>query len=152
MYYYTLGFVFDIEYEHVLLIRKNKPLWQKGRYNGIGGKLEQDEPILEGMIREFQEETGHLLPTFVKTISFSGTSSSGNWRVYCFRGVLPLERMREINIKTSDNLEPIICAEVDTIIHNDKLISNLKWVIPLHADQQFFDENQRMRTLDVTDA
>lgn len=54
---YVMGFAFD-PYGAVALINKNRPDWQKGKWNGIGGHLEHNELAHEAMAREFQEETG----------------------------------------------------------------------------------------------
>jgi len=54
---YVLGFMFDSYYRRVLLIAKNHPEWQKGRLNGIGGKIEDNESPMHAMEREFREET-----------------------------------------------------------------------------------------------
>jgi 8-oxo-dGTP diphosphatase len=55
---YTVGFIFNETATDVLLIRKIKPRWQEGKFNGIGGKLEEfDETPLAGMIREAREES-----------------------------------------------------------------------------------------------
>lgn len=56
--YYVLGFAFNTEKTEVVLIKKNRPNWQKDKYNGVGGKVEKDEPHMNAMIREFREETG----------------------------------------------------------------------------------------------
>jgi len=58
MKYYTVGFMFDDDMKSVLMIKKNRPDWQKGLLNGIGGKMEHGEIPIETMIREFQEECG----------------------------------------------------------------------------------------------
>lgn len=55
---YVLGFAFNDSGDEVLLIRKNRPSWQKGKLNGIGGKIEQDETPRMALVREFEEETG----------------------------------------------------------------------------------------------
>lgn len=60
---YVLGFAFNLALTQVLMIRKNRPLWQKGLLNGIGGKVEPREIESLAMVREFKEETG------VETIS-----------------------------------------------------------------------------------
>ncbi len=54
---YVLGFRFD-NIGNVLLIQKNRPNWQKGRVNGVGGKIEPGENPDDAMCREFIEETG----------------------------------------------------------------------------------------------
>lgn len=56
---YSLGFLFSEDLKHVVLIRKVRPAFQKGKLNGIGGKIEPGENHLAAMIREFREETGH---------------------------------------------------------------------------------------------
>ena len=40
------------------LIQKNRPDWQAGKWNGIGGKVEFGEKILDAMDREADEEAG----------------------------------------------------------------------------------------------
>ena len=67
---YVVGFAFDENKRRVLLIKKNRPEWQKGKLNGIGGSMEEGETPLETMIREFREETAVELT---------------NWEHYCTR-------------------------------------------------------------------
>lgn len=54
---YVVGFLFSTNKKEVVLIKKNRPDWQKGLLNGIGGHIEDETP-LEAMKREFLEETG----------------------------------------------------------------------------------------------
>lgn len=57
---YTVGFAFFAhpnEQVQCLLIRKNRPDWQKGKLNGVGGKIKEAESSMDCMIREFKEET-----------------------------------------------------------------------------------------------
>ena len=55
---YVVGFLFSNDYRWVTLIRKNRPDWQAGKYNGVGGKVERGEAVQDAMVREFFEETG----------------------------------------------------------------------------------------------
>jgi 8-oxo-dGTP pyrophosphatase MutT (NUDIX family) len=55
---YVNGFMINPETEEVLLIRKNRPDFQAGKWNGIGGKIEPNESRNAAMVREFREETG----------------------------------------------------------------------------------------------
>ncbi len=61
---YVLGFAFNND--NVALILKNRPAWQKGLYNGIGGHIEPGETPLKAMIREFKEETGVEFNPWIK--------------------------------------------------------------------------------------
>jgi 8-oxo-dGTP pyrophosphatase MutT (NUDIX family) len=45
-------------YEDVLLVHKDRPEWQKGRLNLIGGKLEEGEDAITAAVRELGEESG----------------------------------------------------------------------------------------------
>lgn len=57
---YVLGFAFDLM-GRVAMIKKARPEWQAGLFNGIGGKIEPGETSKEAMSREFLEETGVLI-------------------------------------------------------------------------------------------
>ncbi|MCP3924893.1 MAG: NUDIX domain-containing protein [Desulfobacterales bacterium] len=59
---FVVGFAFTEDKKQVLLVRKEKPPWQKGHLNGVGGKVKKGETPLEAMMREGHEETGLYLP------------------------------------------------------------------------------------------
>ena len=56
----TLAYILSPDKKNVLLVHRTfrKSDEQLGKYNGVGGKLERDEDVAEGMIREIREETG----------------------------------------------------------------------------------------------
>lgn len=70
---YVVGFCFSVDHSHVAIMLKNRPDYQAGLHNGLGGKVEQDEKPKHAMAREFEEETGvHILannwqPAGIKT-------------------------------------------------------------------------------------
>ncbi len=53
---YVLAFAFDDD--KIIMIRKNRPKYQNGKLNGVGGKIENAETAIMAMVREFKEETG----------------------------------------------------------------------------------------------
>ena len=57
---YVVGFAFNStqNFNSVVLINKNRPDWQAGKYNGIGGHIEPGETTYEAITREFDEEAG----------------------------------------------------------------------------------------------
>lgn len=57
MKHYVVGLAFDDD-ENVLLIEKNRPEFQKGRLNGIGGSIEIGETPVMAIVREMEEEAG----------------------------------------------------------------------------------------------
>ncbi len=60
---YTVGFIFDATITHILLMHKNRPDWQKGKMNGIGGRIEEVEESVACMVREAHEEVGLVTTT-----------------------------------------------------------------------------------------
>ena len=55
---YVNGFMINQSTKEVLFIKKNRPDFQAGKWNGIGGKIEPGEQPIDAMVREFREETG----------------------------------------------------------------------------------------------
>lgn len=54
MYKYTLGFI--VRKDEVLMMNREKTPWM-GAWNGIGGKIEDNEDQVACLIREIKEET-----------------------------------------------------------------------------------------------
>jgi 8-oxo-dGTP diphosphatase len=115
---YVVGFLFDTR-GHVALVNKNRPAWQKGRLNGIGGHIEPDETPEQAMVREFKEEAGCDIL---------------NWRQYCVvRG-----SEYELNLFTAKNETAEVRSVTDEMVGwypvgrlPDNILPNLKWLIPM---------------------
>ncbi len=123
---YVLGFAF--EGPRVALIRKNRPGWQAGKLNGIGGHIEpEDFSPGHAMVREFREETGLDWPRWQEFVVMSGPS----WVVHCFRSFkCPLARLET---KTDEQIE---IRHTDEVMRTGSLmlISNLPWLVSLALD------------------
>ena len=118
---YVVGFAFD-NHGDVILIQKNRPEWQKGYFNGVGGKVEDNETPLNAMIREFEEETGLRLENWEHfvTMEFPGA-------VVYFYKILNLD-CRITNEAKSLTDEPVhVISNIDEL----PVIPNLRWLIPL---------------------
>jgi 8-oxo-dGTP diphosphatase len=48
--------------DKVVVIRKNRPAWQAGKFNFPGGKIEKGETPAQAAARELIEETGMVVP------------------------------------------------------------------------------------------
>ncbi len=124
---YTVGFIFSEDLEKVLLIHKTAPDWQKGKINGIGGKLEEGEELVDCMVRETLEETG------VKT-------EPDNW-VYtgAIKGAGDL--ISTFGYKYSGKLFDAFTFEKEKIEWfpvgklPENMIMNLTWLIPLTLEK-----------------
>ena len=75
-------------------VKKNQD-FHKGKWNGIGGKLELNEDPLAGAVREIAEETGikieekALLPMGTLTFPSFKATEEQDWICFIFRADLP---------------------------------------------------------------
>ncbi len=115
-----------MEKTRVWLIEKDRPAWQKGKLNGIGGHIKLGETPLQAMCREFREETGVGIPWWQYTIKLF----SDDWCVYVFRSFVPDKLFLSIK-QTTDELPHVV--PVTELVHYG-LIPNLRWMIPLQLD------------------
>ncbi|WP_281557507.1 NUDIX domain-containing protein [Thalassomonas sp. RHCl1] len=125
---YVAGFLFSKDSSHVVLIQKLNPQWQRGLFNGVGGKIEENESSCDAMVREFAEETGV-------------TIAKENWT--CYTQIhRPGYYDLDVYFAHSDfafeartiEKEQVHIFKVNELPAN--LIPNLKWLIPLALDQQ----------------
>lgn len=121
MQHYVLGFLFSESGYLVALIRKNKPEWQKGKLNGIGGKIEEGETPYDAMCREFEEETGVRITSWDRCAEMS----SPTWKCVVFCAF-----SQHIDKVRSTTDEEVIVTRVDQVIRSDDIIPNLGFLIP----------------------
>lgn len=58
---YVLGFVLDNKMERIALILKNRPDFLAGKWNALGGKVEEGKTEKEAVKREVEEESGLVI-------------------------------------------------------------------------------------------
>lgn len=134
---YTVGFMFSEDKRKVLLIQKNRPQWQAGKLNGIGGKVEpqDDNNIFEAQCREFKEETGietipkdwEMFATIhgVETEDKTGTEVGSPYIIYCFRAF----SNKIIDAKTMETEIPVI-VKIDLLSYH-RTLPNVQWLVPM---------------------
>lgn len=123
----VVGFSFNEDYSNVLLILKNRPDWQKGNYNGIGGHIEKNESPLQAMEREMLEEAG-VGP--LDAIEPWKLIAVGQCRMDVKLHIFANRANIDGAISTTDEMVSI--QSVSYLPHN--IISNLTWLIPLAID------------------
>ncbi|PJK10599.1 7,8-dihydro-8-oxoguanine triphosphatase [Lysobacteraceae bacterium NML95-0200] len=85
----TLGYILSPDAGKVLMVHRNARADDEhlGKYNGLGGKLEADEDVMSGMIREIREEAGIECTALSLrgTISWPGFGKHGeDWLGFVF--------------------------------------------------------------------
>jgi 8-oxo-dGTP diphosphatase len=118
---YVAGAFFNESLTQVALIKKDRPEWQKGFFNLIGGKVENKETPREAMAREFEEEASlKTLPSDWNV--FLTLHINGNLVYFLYnKGQLD-------SVKTTTD-EKVEIHYVDHLPVN--VIDNLNWIIPL---------------------
>lgn len=121
---YVLGFMFDEAAERVLLIRKNRPSWQAGFLNGIGGHIEPGEAPLEAMIREFREETGveHADWRHFLVLEFP------KGRIFCY------DAHSSAAVDAARTMTDEVLVQVAAAPLPHDVLDNLRWMIPMALD------------------
>ena len=126
---YVAGFLF--ESDKVALVVKNRPKWQAGRMNGIGGHIEEGETPAEAMVREFVEETGY--PDPIDWTPFA-VLSGDNFAVHFFYAWGDLSKVQTMTD------EEIVTVPVENINHRNA-IPNLQWLIPMAKSMEYDTAN-----------
>lgn len=128
----TVGFVFTPDFEKVLLMHKNRPDWQKGFVNGVGGKFEEGETGLQCIVREVQEETN--LETTEEDWIYAGEihgirESGQEWKVE-FYGTIYNDDPTHAESTTDEKVEWFDRKNLP-----DNVWNNLPWLIELTYDK-----------------
>ena len=129
----VLGFAFSSDRKSVILVEKNRPEWQAGKINGVGGHVNEGETDKAAMIREFKEETGHEGPFWDEFLIMTGRT----WVVHCFCTLFPdvgsLKFPVEFPVKdAADEIKAVRIYSVAAL--PDNVLYNLRWIIPLALD------------------
>lgn len=132
---YVVGFLYDPS-GHVLLIEKNRPKWQAGKLNGVGGKIEGGEWPIEAMVREFEEETG-LASKQEDWTEFFELRTNGV-TIYFYHARTPLQG-RWFHDAQDLTDEPCVVRSVDSL-HETLIIPNLHWLIPMGWYAEMYQE------------
>lgn len=118
--------------KEILLLKKNNPDWQKGLYNGIGGKVELNTTPLETIIKKCQEELGVNILNWIELDS--EITSSGIEIVY-FLTTLNEGEIKKLQSQTDERAELFSINNLPTNILQD---------LKIQIERQFFKPKNKM--------
>ncbi|WNL14646.1 NUDIX domain-containing protein [Aliarcobacter cryaerophilus] len=118
--------------KEILLLKKNNPDWQKGLYNGIGGKVELNTTPFETIIKKCQEELGVNISNWIELDS--EISSSGIEIVY-FLTTLNEGEIKKLQSQTDERAELFSINNLPTNILQD---------LKIQIERQFFKPKNKM--------
>lgn len=115
-----------------LFILKNRPAFQAGKWNGIGGKVEADEQIYNAMAREFREETGiHTVPeNWLHCVTLYASDAV----VHFFRSVQAESVL--FSAKTMEDEQVRVLRIKDILTQSYSTLPNMQWILPLCLNHQ----------------
>lgn len=133
---YVVGFLFNDDKTKVALIEKQKPAWQAGLFNGVGGKVESKDEDYNGtldtaltaMVREFLEETDVL--TERSKWRHYAIIEGNDYIVYCFTQCdsFAMSKLRTVTI---EKVTVVPVADIPS----SKSISNIPWLVFMAMDE-----------------
>lgn len=130
-YTYTLAFI--VYQDQILLVNRKKKPWL-GAWNGLGGKIKEDEHPLDSLIRELYEEMGHRFKkediTYKGTLTWNSFDAHGQG-LYLY--VIRLDQPLDIKIPQVTDEGILDIKKVDWIMDplNMGIAHNIPYVLPL---------------------
>ncbi len=132
---YVVGFLFRHDPElpegiQVALIHKQRPAWQAGLLNGIGGKCETGEHAIEAMPREFKEETGADVQDWAPLKIIVGEDYAVVFFTSWSGDGVKIESLESEQVGWWD-----VCPVTHQIL-GPATVPNLRWVVPFAMERQ----------------
>lgn len=127
---YVLGFMYTPT--RVVLIEKNRPNWQAGFLNGIGGHVEDGESWYQAMVREFREETGAYYEGWKYFAKLKG--NFGEVIVYSAEVTDERLDMMSLSTKTDEKIKIIKLAD----LMQEKMLDSARWLVCMAIEKSEF--------------
>lgn len=125
----------------VLLVHKNRPAFQAGKWNGIGGKVEPGEHQDDAMVREFYEECGVQTKKedWQHTVWFEGDDFDIFW-YRSFVNTMPAYRTMTDEEIAEIDLSAIYLTWAGMRRYSGPLqpyqtLDNMKWLLPININK-----------------
>jgi 8-oxo-dGTP diphosphatase len=141
--HYAVGFVMERSTTRVLLLRKLRPVFQRGLLNGVGGKVERDEHPDDAMAREWEEEIVAAQPES-GWHGFATLKPNPCSVIHCYAAMTESLPIGEgILIDSGDET---VIVHLSDILSRPNVLADLRWLVPL----AFLDRGPMFVTADAT--
>lgn len=121
---FVLAFLYSMDQQQVVLMRRTRPSWQAGRVNALGGGIIDGETASSAARREVREECGVDVAEWTEVLVWD----DAEYRMHVMRAMSP----RAIEARTMEDQE-VFLASVEALPAN--VIDNLRWLVPLALDR-----------------
>ncbi len=127
---YVLGFLFSEDREKVVLIWKNRPAWQAGLFNGVGGKVEEKEGWRAAMAREWREEVeGLMIPGSEWSHVVTILDDQDRYELRVFRAFH--HHAAFVRSRTDELVQKTEVVDLP----NEDTVPNVQWLVPMCLDE-----------------
>lgn len=154
---WVVGFLLDRGFDRVVLVRKARPAWMVGMWNGVGGKIEpvtvqlssgpfvRPETPAEAMAREFEEETGVFVTTsrwepFVRLTACTVENRAGDITeepgvIHFMRAWGSFDEVEAVRSITDEHVEAVMLGNLLHAEHRQarafRTVPNLRFLLPM---------------------
>ena len=122
---YVVGLLFNATLDRVVLIRKLRPDWQRGKLNGVGGRINEGESAGDAMTREFKEEANVWVTDWRCFAQYYHHSLQS---IVTFFSAYNTQALEHVETVTD---ERITTRTVEMVLRDPTLIPNLRYLIPM---------------------
>lgn len=153
--YYVAGLLFGDSHSKVMLIRKARPEWMRGKLNGIGGHIEPGEFAIDAMCREFLEETGLTIDPhkWSKFALLGDEESSKPWLIHWYTAAVVSSNAYKPSFDPISPGEPVGWYPTNGIITQEGLgepvMPNLPWLVAMAIEH--LDGTNRVQRYYITE-
>ncbi len=136
---YTLGIA--VTEDSLVLVKKNRPEWQAGKYNFVGGKVEEGESPIKCVVREFFEETGVKIPAN-SWRSIGSLYRPRDFQVYMY--VTAHKNVELVKTMTDEEIVLVTQRKFFDEYFREELISNLPTIFQFVMSDDFLDQRAKL--------
>lgn len=134
---FVAGFLFSIDLRWVVLIEKKRPVWQEGKWNAVGGRLEAGESPAQAMRREFREETSLDHEGWTQFL----TLDTGNGNIVHFFHGTSDGRVQDT---TDERVAKFLVSNVNEWRAEHPLLYNLPWLVNMALECRMLGHSYRV--------
>lgn len=133
---FVLGFLYSTMFSDVVLIKKTHPDWQAGKWNGIGGQVNEGEAVEEAMSRECFEEVDLAIAPASWHL-FANLYAYGD-RIFCFWAETSA---RDLISKTDElaSFHPVDSVTDRLSLESVHLVEGVRWLVSMSLEVAFQD-------------
>lgn len=116
--HYSMGFPISLDGSRIVLLEKQRPVFLKGKWIGMGGHVEQGESYHEAIVRESFEEANLIVPNW----TYLGKTERDTAYIAMFAAFVDIDQAQTM---TDERIQIFTWEEVDQLDLSDATLEML---------------------------